>query len=1283
MSGRKNLLNLVLRRLVFRRLIAGALVAQMVLAPFAVAQPGPPSDPPLSTEGFEDSDPPLFQSDDPTQPASESEALQDAEDLREVIEGQSERVRLRLDTYGFYDLLPDEAFAKSRAVVPSSAVRFRHREDGHFELSYRNRKILESRFRVKTIERFGDFLVFIEENAWVNSIPAQDQEVAGSARGIQYLSFIDLKQYSLMFGQSQSTPPIFTLPVAASGEVTGLRAGAAGELLLVSGSGGVSQVPSLILETWSRNIYGLALDVTARLMEPGTYATIGGVVEELERYFKDAMDEAAMVAVPEQMQATRQIRSQLVTRLRQHRFNVEDIRKDPTLRAGIEQTSRTLVRHKRIATRFRLLWERLSFPAPIESAKTVKESLALVAFGLTHSKVSGGGAAVIREGSLQLLDQRYVKMAVRLGVPVAAAAMLGSSYPRELSEFYYQALTHGSTAIHSMAGFTRNMFDLGLDSIVETLKGLKPSNFYQAYLEGSKAAKFAVGISAIFASGVAIMATPLLVVNSWMLARDLKRRGKVSVEGFIERQQQQLADYLKVQTETQRKLSARFGAESSANFTTEDTEEVNRILAEVRERDRSILMRTLDRAKAVSFNVRRNFTDRVSRWRVFRKKTWDEPHGLDDADASPLDDGGEDPASTREAATGSPQIEPGADTALDANDAEVIAKERIHGFGSALRSFLISYPSITEGFTALVRGWNGFTIFRRIFWSPTLWVIQTVYPNFSNVALGDGSSRELNIPTRANGGLDPTPLAMKRVFQFLTMSSNLDLVRSWERKILPIEKALFREAMEQGFVALVNQVRDEGGDLKAVLQNVNSITDPRFQELSLKHRIFFMRYVESLTARGLQKLLTETLRNAGDEHFFEPDAAELDIPALKKKTLTLIDQVQIDEAMAKRLVQESVAEGRALSDAKRAVRRFQPTRILDRMRLGALGIVDPKNSPSFKRIQVVLEMMQKPESMPRAVRATLSSLVMAKFLGVGMTLVALSGMHGSILQPFYPDQMFGANSYFYMGRYAFVNGILLSLGTAMLANAWVKLQQDASHSEHFGQVPEGADAKKSYLKWFFKQSFRNPENTFWGNQKTYWSIIWGNMKPAFVLALFTNLIGLGRFDLDGYIAGYLLSYGVLNSGFNMQLEQGSEFASYYPLRDFPERLRSHPKVQEYLARKQQVYRFYFALFEKTFVDLQELIIANFERMGSTLASVTYKNEAFSRLLFGGFTPTELVYSGTEWLKAKTLGIPLLGAAAEKLGDACERLLMRDYTSWDKVKGPGGDSPTPTQNPMNH
>ncbi len=1210
------------------------------MMPLAQAQT-PPNHHPGSEESS--SIPSGMSGEDPTLPGSEADAVHDAEDLRSVIEGTSDRVRLRIDTYGFYDLIADPDFAASRAIVSASSIEVLQRNDRHFELKYRNRKILESRFPVKAVARFGDFLVFIEDGAWLSSIPEADRTKVGIERGIQYLSFIDLKQYSMMFGHSQSTPPVFTLPVAVSAETVSLVEGGR-DLLLQGSDGGTAKVPSLVLETWSRRIYGLAIDVTARLLSPSTYATIGGVIEELETYFKEAMDEAAMVEAPEQMAAAREIRKQLVEKIKTRKFSPETIKNDEVVKAGIEQTGKSMVLQRKVATRLRMIWQRLSFPAPIESAKTVKESLALTAYGLTHWSKSGSSA--LREGSLQLLDNKYSGIAIRVGVPVAAAAMLGSAYPVEFSQFAFQALNQGSIAIHGTIGFTRNLFDLGLDSVVETLKGLKPANFYQAYMADGKAPKFAVGVTAIFTTGVAILATPLLVVNSWMLVRDLKRMGSFSVDAFIERQRSQLVSYLDVQAETQKKLSLRFGVEANTEFTPEDHEEVKRILSEVQERDRNLLKKVFDSAKEKSVEIREKFLERVSKWKVFRKKTWDQ------------------------------KPDPIVATAEDSSaaalllDSESIAKSRIHSFGSALQSFLISYPSITEGFSALVRGWNGFTIFRSVFWSPTLWCIQTLYPNFTNVALGDGSSRDVNVPSRANGGLDPTPIAMKRVFQFLTHSSNLQLIRAWEHKILPIERALFQKAMEKGFNALAGELRTKGQDLKPLFQNVTSLTDKRFQELSFQQKVFFMRYVESLTARGLQKLLTETLTQAGNLEVTGGDSTELPISELKKRSLTLMDQVQIDEATAARLIEAEVEAGLALLDARNSVKGLKPEQLLDRLRLGALGVVDPKNTPSFRRVQVVLEMMQKPESMPRAVRATLSSLVMAKLLGVGMTLVALSSMSGSILQPFYPDAMFGPDSYFYMGKYPFVNGILLGLATSMMANSWVKLQQDASHADHFGEVPSGEDAKKGYLSWFYKQSFKNKENTFWGNQKTYWTIIWGNMKPAFVLILFTNMIGLGRFDLDGYISGYLLSFGVLNTGFNMMLEQGSEFASYYPLKDFPERLRSHPSVQEYLAKKQQVYRFYFALFEKTFVDLQEMIIGNFQRMGGVLATATYKNEALSRMMFGGFTPTELVYSGIEWLKEKTAGVPVLGEAAMSMGEACKRFLLPNYTSWDKVKGPG-------------
>ncbi len=1236
------------------QVLAAILVFQFSFSPLARAQTIPPQDPPgadlSGTEGFEANDPGLFHSTDPTQPASEAEAIRDAEELKKVIEGTSSRVRLRVDTYGFYDLLADESFASKGITVPSSLVEHVLLPDGRFELRYRNEKVLESRFRVSSVARFGDFLVFVEDGSYLSSIPEADRAKVTVETGIQYLSFIDLGRYSGMFGQTQSTPPVFTLPVASAGKIAGFETSQR-DLVLLSGAGVPVRLPRRVLEAWSRNIYGVAIDVTARLLEPRTYSTLGGVVEELEQYFKEAADHAAMSDLPAEVRAREEIRGRLIEKIRQNRLDPSELTQDETVRQGVLQTTKSIELQGRVATRLRLLWQRLSFPAPIESAKTVKESLALMAYGLTKKGSERTGA--LKESGLQLLNSRFAKIAIRLGIPVASAAMLGHLYPAETAQFYYQALQQGSTVLHSASGFTRNLFDLGLDSVVETLKGLSPQNFYQAYLAEGKASKFAVGLGAIFSTGLAIIATPILVVNSWMLAKDLKKKGSFSIQAFIERQQEQLASHLKVQSETQKRLSERFGAESSTEFSAQDTDEVKRILAEISERERGALSKALERAKASASEFQKNFVEKVRSWRLFRKKTYDTPGGVfasSDANPNHLTEISELPAG-------------------EILDADLIAQGRIRSFGSALQSFLISYPSITEGFSSLVRGWNGFTIFRRVFWSPSLWVIQTLYPNFSNVALGDGASRELTIPSRANGGLDPTPLAMKRVFQFLTFSSNLDLIRAWEKKIIPVEKAILAQAMDHGFAALAAKIRSEGGDLKPLLQNLTSMGDPKFQSIAWKQKVFFMRTVESVTARSLQKFLMEL---AVDSDLADPEAGELKIPELKQKTLGLLDRIQIDPETAKRLVSEVVSEGLALRDANKSASRFNPAVMIDRLRVNSLEIVDPKNSPSFKRIQVVLEMMQKPESMPRAVRATLSSLVMAKLIGVGVTLIALSGMQGSVLQPFYPDEMFGPNSYFYMGRYPFVNGLLVGLGTAMMSNAWVKLQQDASHSDHFGQVPTGIDAKKSYLSWFYKQSFRNPENTFWGNQRTYWNIIWGNMKPAFVLMLVTNMVGLGRFDLDGYIAGYLLSFGIMNTGFNMMMEQGSEFASYYPLKDFPERLRGHPLVQEYLVKKQQVYRFYFAFFEKTFVDLQEMIIGNFERMGSTLATVTYKNEAFLRMLFGGFTPTEIVYSGVEWLKMKTAAIPLLGAAVEGAGNFCERLLTRGYTSWDKVKGPSED-----------
>jgi len=111
-----------------KNFVAGLLIVQSLLSPMAQAQGGPP----FSTEGFEAADPSWGESSDPTQPGSESDAVRDAEDLRKVIEGTSDRVRLRLDSYGFYDLLSDADFAKSGTAVPFSLIKVSTRDDRHF-----------------------------------------------------------------------------------------------------------------------------------------------------------------------------------------------------------------------------------------------------------------------------------------------------------------------------------------------------------------------------------------------------------------------------------------------------------------------------------------------------------------------------------------------------------------------------------------------------------------------------------------------------------------------------------------------------------------------------------------------------------------------------------------------------------------------------------------------------------------------------------------------------------------------------------------------------------------------------------------------------------------------------------------------------------------------------------------------------------------------------------------------------------------------------------------------
>jgi hypothetical protein len=250
--------------------------------------------------------------------------------------------------------------------------------------------------------------------------------------------------------------------------------------------------------------------------------------------------------------------------------------------------------------------------------------------------------------------------------------------------------------------------------------------------------------------------------------------------------------------------------------------------------------------------------------------------------------------------------------------------------------------------------------------------------------------------------------------------------------------------------------------------------------------------------------------------------------------------------------------------------------------------------------------------------------------------------------------MFGPNSWFYLSRYVFINGYIYGVIAGIFSDTWLKIQQDTMSDGEFNDAPTAEDARRSFGSWLFRMTFWNPENTWWRSQKfTVLEYILPTLKATFVTALLVNLVTLGRFDLDAFLANLLVLVFLPFTGLSWKIEQGFELASAWVVRDVPLRLRPHPLVQAYalraIARRRIVFNVYYKIWEN--------VTWNYLTTFMNMNTAVYGTRSFSRILFAGYTPTELLANPLRSLAASShLPAPLAWIVLH-----LDALLTHDYT----------------------
>lgn len=512
-----------------------------------------------------------------------------------------------------------------------------------------------------------------------------------------------------------------------------------------------------------------------------------------------------------------------------------------------------------------------------------------------------------------------------------------------------------------------------------------------------------------------------------------------------------------------------------------------------------------------------------------------------------------------------------------------------------------------------------------------------------------------HFPNELNGG---TRNIAEDVYMRVFKKDYYEQVGQFEDKIIEVEGAIYKSSFKQSFRALT-QFMENNEDLQKLYGNggIKNLSDERLENLSGQQRRFFRAYFNKLN----ENATTAYLRDFASKNniSLNPEASPEEI---KTQVAPLAENINFSDDDGARYVEKTITPALFQSALEESSRNLGVSPAAEALKLKLVNNLDPANNSAVRRNAVVDKQLKNPQAVARAVRAMIASNLVDKPLELLFTFVCLAGVTSGVMAPL-QNEMFGPNSWFYLSRMVFAAGFVYDVISGVLAGTWLKLQTDEFHEGQFNQIPTGEDANKGFFKWFMKQSFDNDQNTLWQNHKNNVKIIWGNMKPAFTMAMIIGLLTMGRLDVDSYLVGYMLSYSVPLSSFFMKLEQGFELASSYFYKDIPEDLRTHPTVQKYVNAEVSKKRLWFNFVEKFYTNTLGFMLGTFSQM----STVEFGSRSLSRIIFAGYTPTELVVKAFEKTKELTHFIP----GSKEALTWCENLLSKNYTDFKKIPRPTG------------
>lgn len=812
-------------------------------------------------------------------------------------------------------------------------------------------------------------------------------------------------------------------------------------------------------------------------------------------------------------------------------------------------------------------------------------------------------ASGVKEGRVEefreAFYQAFAKKKLRYSVTALGAVGMATLYPQEMALFLYQGLSVGEAFIEGVYQKSYEFVYLMKESVKATFAGFNPAVFSDVYINDGRWQKTLTGLSALMGMMFITLGMPHFIVNGVKLAKDLKNYDYTDLK----------RDYPKKRQVFTRLKHAFIDRQETAERAyiklIQEAELGNISQVEVKftaEEERQV-EEILRQVKEKDFGE--------SRWFKWAK-------------------------SLRKA-----KLE---------NDKKHKVESTEMNLRGALMHFLFSFSSFTNSGVVYATVWNYWFILRTLTFRPNLWPYLLMYPKFFKTAVLHEAGK-VNIPTKWNGGLEHGIPLVSSLWAKLRNKELYQKVQQLESNIVSFEAQAMRLVLPEAFkqsVAFSKSVKDFD---KLSSENIQTYTDKHMNKLSFKTKVFFQWYVHL----AMDHMLREQFeRSSGlkfqegeskasyKKNFVNQNGSEL-LPMSDKQMLELFEEIN-SRLNLKQLAEDRAQDAR-LNMKNQLINNYQKT----------LYAMDPRYSGQFERFAVSEEQMSKPKAVARAVRASIVRMIIDKPMELAFLFVMVAGVSGGLVEPIH-DAMFSENSWFHLSKYQFLQGFAYGLISGLLADVWMKLQQDArvDKSGGFDNVPKGELAKKGF--WAnLRHEMKASDNTWWQNQKYYAKLIWANMGAALVTMATIQWVSLGRFDLDIYIAGYLISYFSPLSGLGYMIENAFEKASSWVVRDIPEKYRNHPKVIKYSAGAMASLRVKFNIWYSIYENTIGHLFSNFQNMSTEMMGP----RSFSRWIAGGYTFTEVLINYTDGLAEK---YPIM----EKPANLCRSVFLNNYTAGTKL-----------------